>query len=109
MTQMFLNGTAMAGQPDHACHQGSTFLGPARTSATVRFFAVRDEFPGLFKVPAGDASSTASSTTSQTKSCTSACCRPSPVSWSSGPSSSSTARPYMRCCSCPLVCRRVTR
>jgi hypothetical protein len=53
MTQMFLNGTAMAGQPDHACHQGSTFLGPARTSATFRFFAVRDNFPGLFKVPAG--------------------------------------------------------
>jgi hypothetical protein len=43
----------MAGQPDHACHQGSTFLGPARTSATFRFFAVRDNFPGLFKVPAG--------------------------------------------------------
>jgi len=45
VTQMFLNGTAMAGQPDHACHQGPTFLGPARTSATVRFFAVRNRFP----------------------------------------------------------------
>lgn len=51
MTQMFLNGTAMAGQRDHACHHGSTFLGPARTAANFRFFAVRDEFPGLFRVP----------------------------------------------------------
>jgi hypothetical protein len=41
----------MAGQRDHACHNGSTFLGPARTAASFRFFAVRDEFPGLFKVP----------------------------------------------------------
>jgi hypothetical protein len=48
---MFLNGTAMAGQRDHACHQGSTFLGPARTAASFRFFAVRDEFPGLLRVP----------------------------------------------------------
>jgi gamma-glutamylcyclotransferase (GGCT)/AIG2-like uncharacterized protein YtfP len=47
---MFLNGTAMSGQKDHACHAGSTFLGPARTSARYRFFAVRDEFPGLLPV-----------------------------------------------------------
>jgi hypothetical protein len=51
MATMFLNGTAMAGQRDHSCHEGSTFLGPARTAASFRFFAVRDEFPGLFKVP----------------------------------------------------------
>lgn len=50
MTLMFLNGTAMFGQKDHACHAGSTFLGPARTAARYRFFAVRDEFPGLFPV-----------------------------------------------------------
>jgi gamma-glutamylcyclotransferase (GGCT)/AIG2-like uncharacterized protein YtfP len=50
MTLMFLNGTAMSGQKDHACHAGSTFLGPARTAAAYRFFAVRDEFPGLFPV-----------------------------------------------------------
>jgi gamma-glutamylcyclotransferase (GGCT)/AIG2-like uncharacterized protein YtfP len=50
MTQMFLNGTAMAGQRDHSCHAGSTFLGPARTAARFRFFAVRDEFPGLCPV-----------------------------------------------------------
>lgn len=47
---MFLNGTAMSGQKDHACHIGSTFLGPARTAAAFRFFAVRDEFPGLLAV-----------------------------------------------------------
>jgi gamma-glutamylcyclotransferase (GGCT)/AIG2-like uncharacterized protein YtfP len=50
---MFLNGTAMSGQKDHACHAGSTFLGPARTSARYRFFAVRDEFPGLLPVETG--------------------------------------------------------
>jgi gamma-glutamylcyclotransferase (GGCT)/AIG2-like uncharacterized protein YtfP len=51
--KMFLNGTAMSGQKDHACHAGSTFLGPARTAAKYRFFAVRDEFPGLFPVERG--------------------------------------------------------
>ena len=50
MTLMFLNGTAMAGQKDNGAHAGSTFLGPRRTAATYRFFAVRDEFPGLFPV-----------------------------------------------------------
>lgn len=53
MPKMFLNGTAMSGQKDHACHVGSTFLGPARTTARYRFFAVRDEFPGLFPVSSG--------------------------------------------------------
>lgn len=50
---MFLNGTAMAGQKDCRSHAGSTFLGPARTTAQYRFFAVRDEFPGLFPVASG--------------------------------------------------------
>lgn len=53
MTLMFLNGTAMYGQKDHTCHRGSTFLGPARTTAGYRFFAVRDEFPGLLAVEVG--------------------------------------------------------
>jgi hypothetical protein len=53
MTLMFLNGTAMSGQKDHAAHKGSTFLGPASTSARYRFFAVRDEFPGLYPVASG--------------------------------------------------------
>jgi gamma-glutamylcyclotransferase (GGCT)/AIG2-like uncharacterized protein YtfP len=50
---MFLNGSAMTGQKDHACHAGSTFLGPAQTAARYRFFAVRDEFPGLLPVERG--------------------------------------------------------
>jgi gamma-glutamylcyclotransferase (GGCT)/AIG2-like uncharacterized protein YtfP len=50
MPQMFLNGTAMSGQKDYGSHAGSTFLGPARTARRYRFFAVRDEFPGLFAV-----------------------------------------------------------
>lgn len=49
--KMFLNGTAMAGQKDHSAVEGATFLGPRRTAANYRFFAVRDEFPGLFPVP----------------------------------------------------------
>lgn len=53
MPEMFLNGTAMSGQKDHGAHAGSTFLGPARTAAHCRFFAVRDEFPGLLEVPRG--------------------------------------------------------
>jgi hypothetical protein len=53
MTLMFLNGTAMSGQKDHGAHPGSTFLGPARTTAAYRFYAVRDEFPGLYPVTAG--------------------------------------------------------
>jgi gamma-glutamylcyclotransferase (GGCT)/AIG2-like uncharacterized protein YtfP len=50
---MFLNGTAMSGQPDHATIAGATFLGPARTAPRYRFFAIRDEFPGLFPVEHG--------------------------------------------------------
>jgi hypothetical protein len=50
MTLMFLNGTAMSGQKDHGAHAGSVFLGPARTTARYRFYAVRDEFPGLLPV-----------------------------------------------------------
>jgi gamma-glutamylcyclotransferase (GGCT)/AIG2-like uncharacterized protein YtfP len=50
---MFLNGTAMAGQKDHGCHAGSTFLGPARTAARYRFFAVQDTFPALLAVDKG--------------------------------------------------------
>jgi gamma-glutamylcyclotransferase (GGCT)/AIG2-like uncharacterized protein YtfP len=50
---MFLNGTAMSGQRDHAAVTGATFLGPARTAPLYHFFAVRDEFPGLFPVAEG--------------------------------------------------------
>jgi hypothetical protein len=53
---MFLNGTAMQGQQDHGAVTGATFLGPARTAPRYRFFAVRDEFPGLFPVSSGGGS-----------------------------------------------------
>ncbi len=56
MRRMFLNGTAMSGQRDHAAVAGATFLGPARTAPRYRFIAVRDEFPGLFPVERGGAS-----------------------------------------------------
>jgi gamma-glutamylcyclotransferase (GGCT)/AIG2-like uncharacterized protein YtfP len=47
---MFLNGTAMSGFADHVHVQGSKFLGPRRTVARYRFYAVRDEYPGLVEV-----------------------------------------------------------
>jgi hypothetical protein len=50
---MFLNGTAMSGQKHHSAHKGSKFLGPASTAARYRFFAIRDEFPGLYPVASG--------------------------------------------------------
>jgi gamma-glutamylcyclotransferase (GGCT)/AIG2-like uncharacterized protein YtfP len=52
---MFLNGTAMSGQPDHAAIAGARFLGPVTTAPNFRFFAVRDEFPGLLPVDSGGA------------------------------------------------------
>ncbi|MCU1503846.1 MAG: hypothetical protein JWM12_3200 [Ilumatobacteraceae bacterium] len=56
MRRMFLNGTAMSGQKDHHAVAGATFLGPARTRAAYRFYAVRDEFPGLLPVDEGGCS-----------------------------------------------------
>lgn len=53
MRRMFLNGTAMSGQKDHHAIAGARFVGPARTAPRYRFFAVRDEFPGLFPVDEG--------------------------------------------------------
>jgi gamma-glutamylcyclotransferase (GGCT)/AIG2-like uncharacterized protein YtfP len=53
MKRMFLNGTAMSGQKDHHAVEGATLLGPRTTAARYRFYAVRDEYPGLFPVPDG--------------------------------------------------------
>ena len=50
MRRMFLNGTAMSGQKDHSAIDGATFICTIRTAPNFRFFAVRDEFPGLFPV-----------------------------------------------------------
>jgi len=51
--RMFLNGTAMSGQKDHHAIAGARFIGAARTAPRYRFFAVRDEYPGLFPVDSG--------------------------------------------------------
>jgi len=53
---MFLNGTAMSGQKDHHAVGSSRLLGEARTVPSYRFFAVRDEFPGLVYSPGEGAS-----------------------------------------------------
>lgn len=50
---IFLNGTAMSGQPDHHHLRDAAFLGDARTAARYRFYAVRGEFPGLVPVEVG--------------------------------------------------------
>ena len=50
---MFLNGTAMSGQADHGAVADAVLLGPRRTAAHYRFFAVRDAFPGLVAVDDG--------------------------------------------------------
>ena len=53
---MFLNGTAMSGQKDHSVISGvARLIGPATTATRYRFFAIRDEFPGLFPVEHGGA------------------------------------------------------
>lgn len=54
--QMFLNGTAMSRQPDHHHLDGAPLLGEVRTAARYRFYAVRDEFPGLVPVDEGGSS-----------------------------------------------------
>jgi gamma-glutamylcyclotransferase (GGCT)/AIG2-like uncharacterized protein YtfP len=53
MPRMFLNGTAMRGQKDHGAVAAATLIGPARTAEGYRFYAVRDEFPGLLPVADG--------------------------------------------------------
>ena len=53
---MFLNGTAMSGQRHHGAVGNARFLGEIATAPTYRFYAVRDEFPGLVPVPSGGAS-----------------------------------------------------
>jgi gamma-glutamylcyclotransferase (GGCT)/AIG2-like uncharacterized protein YtfP len=50
---MFLNGTAMSGQPDHRAVFGATFVAAVETAPRYRFIAVRDQFPGLIPVDDG--------------------------------------------------------
>ncbi len=59
MQLMFLNGTAMSGQKDHGAIAGlARLVGAATTAPHYRFFAIRDEFPGLFPVDGDGASIT---------------------------------------------------
>lgn len=56
MQYMFLNGTAMSGQKDHVViADAARLVGPVTTAPQYRFFAIRDEFPGLFPVASGGA------------------------------------------------------
>ncbi len=56
MPHMFLNGTAMSGQKDHGAISGARLVGAVRTAPRYRFYAVRDEYPGLFRVDDGGCS-----------------------------------------------------
>ena len=47
---MFLNGTAMRGFRDHQYLLDSVFIGERKTAPCYRFYAIRDEFPGLVEV-----------------------------------------------------------
>ncbi|WP_214106074.1 allophanate hydrolase-related protein [Acrocarpospora catenulata] len=51
--RMFVNGQAMSGGSLNGALRDARFLGPAETAARYRFFAVREEFPGLYPVPTG--------------------------------------------------------
>ncbi|MEV7012598.1 gamma-glutamylcyclotransferase [Streptosporangium sp. NPDC051022] len=51
--RMFVNGQAMSGGSLNEALAGARFLGPAETAPRYRFYAVREEFPGLYPVPEG--------------------------------------------------------
>jgi gamma-glutamylcyclotransferase (GGCT)/AIG2-like uncharacterized protein YtfP len=51
--RMFLNGTGMSGGSVNHTMVDARFIGPARTAPRYRFYAVRDEFPGLHPVADG--------------------------------------------------------
>ena len=53
---LFVNGEGMSGGKVHYSIEGHKFLGTARTAPRYRFFAVRDEFPGLWPVDEGGVS-----------------------------------------------------
>jgi hypothetical protein len=56
MVPLFVNGEGMSGGKVHYSIEGHKFLGPARTAPRYRFFSVRDEFPGLWRVDEGGVS-----------------------------------------------------
>lgn len=51
--KMFVNGQAMSGGSLNDALQAAKYLGPVNTAARYRFFAVREEFPGLHPVQDG--------------------------------------------------------
>jgi hypothetical protein len=53
MALMFLNGDGMSGGRLHDAIEGVPLVGERRTAPLYRFYAVRDEFPGLYPVPDG--------------------------------------------------------
>ncbi|HXP58809.1 MAG TPA: gamma-glutamylcyclotransferase [Streptosporangiaceae bacterium] len=54
MALMFLNGDGMRGGRAHHTIEGVPLVGERRTAAKYRFFAVRDQFPGLYPATGGD-------------------------------------------------------
>ena len=56
MVPLFVNGEGMSGGKVHYSIEGHPFIGAARTAPRYRFFSVRDEFPGLWRVDEGGVS-----------------------------------------------------
>lgn len=54
--RMFVNGQALAGGSINFALEGATLLGNVQTAEQYAFYAVRDEFPGLYPVLDGGAS-----------------------------------------------------
>lgn len=54
MVRMFVNGQAMGGGSINFALKGATLLSTIRTAPCYRFYSVRDEFPGLYPVTAGE-------------------------------------------------------
>ena len=54
LVRMFVNGQALRGGSLSDALADATFLGSVHTAARYRFYSVRDEFPGLHPVRAGD-------------------------------------------------------
>jgi gamma-glutamylcyclotransferase (GGCT)/AIG2-like uncharacterized protein YtfP len=57
MVFLMTNGEGMSGGRLHHNIEGHPFVGEAQTAAKYRFFAVRDEFPGIYPVGSEDGGS----------------------------------------------------
>jgi gamma-glutamylcyclotransferase (GGCT)/AIG2-like uncharacterized protein YtfP len=53
VARLFLNGGGMRGGPVHHQLRGAPLLAETRTAPRYRFYAVREEFPGLWPVEGG--------------------------------------------------------